>query len=134
MFPFFTPGTNRKNKRVSAVFKGCRKGTFAWNWLTTDYLFCFSVSILLFSCFFANYPKDQVYPGMKLYLGSSIWMRYMIPLFQSKFHADPNIKMCLGSHRKRKKLDYQFTIICYFSRSRMRSFSIYLACQMVTSP
>ena len=40
--------------------------------------------------------------------------------------TDPAIKMCLESHRGRKKLDYQFTIICCFSRSRMRSFSIYL--------
>ena len=48
-------------------------------------------------------------------------------------------------HRTRKKLDYQFTmiiiwisyamiIICYFSRSRMHSFSIYLAWQMMASP
>ena len=52
----------------------------------------------------------------------------------SSFHSDPDIKMCLGSYRMRKKLDYQFTIICCFSRSRMDSFSIYLAWQMMASP
>ena len=81
---------------------------------------------------------------MKLYLGSSIWMRYVIRSSQSKFHSDPDTKMCLGSHRRRKKLDYQFTmiiiwisyamiIICYFSRSRMHLFSIYLVWQMIAS-
>ena len=70
---------------------------------------------------------------MKLYLGPSIWMRYVIPSSQSKLHSDPDIKMCLGSHRRKKNLDYHFTIICYFSRSRMCLFSIYLAWQMVAS-
>ena len=39
----FIPRTHRKNKRVSAVFKGCRKR----KWFTKQQ-FCFSVTILFF--------------------------------------------------------------------------------------
>ena len=108
--------------------------------------FCFSVSILLFALFFRYVSwKDRLYPGMKLYLGYSIWMRNVIWSSQNKFHSDLDTKICLGSHRRRKELDYQFTmriicisyamkVICYFSRSRMHSFSIYLAWQTMASP
>ena len=52
MVPFFSPRTHRKNKRVSAFFKGCRKGTFARNWLTTSSCFAFLFPFCFLLCFF----------------------------------------------------------------------------------
>ena len=129
MFPFFTPRTHRRNKRVSAIYKGCRKRTFSWNWLATEYLFCFC-----FHFVFWFVSSLSILKGPTLYWDEIISRLFHLNEICDSIVTDPAIKMCLGSHRTRKKLDYQFTVVCYFSRSRMPSFSIYLTWQMMTSP
>ena len=90
-------------------------------------LFCFHFDFLI--CFFAKYLERTDFT----------WDEIRSRFFHLNEICDSiaSEQVLLRSRYQNvsgKKLDYQFTVICYFLRSRMRSFSIYLAWQMMTSP
>ena len=141
MFPFFTPRTHRKKHEDFCRFQGVSKRNICLklvNNIVVGLLFCFHFAFCF--VFSLSILKGPTLPWNEIISRLFHLNELCDSIVSEQVSFRSRYQNVSGKSQKKEKVrlsvyyDNHMNIICYFWRSRMHSFSIYLAWQMIASP